>query len=81
MKKRMALWLWRLALRLLKPTKEKPVGIPYQRDPDSPCDFYEPSKRGQWTFGDCETDGHYLCGNCCHRHEAAKEAGSDGVKE
>lgn len=43
-----------------------PPGIPYERDPDAKCEFYEPFKRRKWYFDDCETDGHYLCAKCIH---------------
>lgn len=54
---------------------EKPVGVPGNRDPDAPCSGYEPV---EWKFPawrDCQTDGHYLCGECCHR--APREDGDD----
>jgi len=43
-----------------------PIGLPYERDPDAKCEFYEPFKKKKWYFRDCETDGHYLCGKCIH---------------
>lgn len=44
-----------------------PDGIPYERDPGAPCEFYEPLKTPhRWYFEDCETDGHYLCQKCIH---------------
>jgi hypothetical protein len=49
------------------PDQRKPVGIPGQRDPDHPCHAYAPRRRGGWEWGDCETDGHYLCVQCAHR--------------
>lgn len=70
MKQRILKWLttffWRKWLATIKATDTKPVGIPYQRDPEHPCNHYEPAKTGQWSFADCETDGHYLCAKCCH---------------
>lgn len=42
----------------------KPVGIPGNRDPELPCTSYEPRRV---RLGDCMTDGHYLCRECCHR--------------
>ena len=35
------------------------------RDPDYPCDAFESGAPGP--FGDCETDGHYLCDECTRR--------------
>lgn len=43
------------------------VGIPYERDPDNPCEGYEPFGHGLASFHNCETDGHYLCRKCCHK--------------
>lgn len=45
----------------------KPVGIPGNRDPHSPCECYAPRRRRLQDFADCLTDGHYLCKECCHR--------------
>jgi len=53
---------------LAKPKAAKNIiGIPYQRDPESPCEAYEPflQHRKEY-FTDCESDGHYLCRKCCH---------------
>ena len=62
--KMLFLFFWRLyAKRVPIP---RGTGIPYQRDPDAPCEFYEPLKRPYWYFRDCETDGHYLCRKCIH---------------
>lgn len=74
MRKRIALFLWRIAVRLIEPQRGKVVGLPYNRDPEHPCEYYEPGPRGQYAFDDCETDGHYLCKKCIHR---VKEAGKD----
>lgn len=60
---------WKISMRLIKHNKEKPMGIPYQRDPDNPCEFYEPNSRGRYNFDDCESDGHYLCKKCCHKEK------------
>ena len=50
-----------------QPVGRKPVGVPGNRDPDLPCPHYapRPTLPGEWC--DCLTDGHYLCGRCCHR--------------
>ena len=42
------------------------------RDPDNPCDFFEPVDNHDWLGmevrapggGDCQSDGHYLCSRC-----------------
>ncbi len=39
------------------------VGAPGVRDPDSECDAFDPGEPA----GDCQTDGHYLCGECVRR--------------
>jgi len=47
--------------------KVAPLGTRFIRDPDAPCEEYDPRKHlGTWA--DCDTDGHYLCKNCCHRN-------------
>ena len=68
---REAFWrkLFRFAFNRWKatfpPDKKAPVGAPYVRDPDYPCDCYEPGicKAGAWI---CQGDGHYLCSDCRH---------------
>jgi hypothetical protein len=49
------------------PGEKKPVGIPGNRDPDIPCGSYEPIEWKTPAWNDCQTDGHYLCDECCHR--------------
>lgn len=66
------IWLGKFFFTLyfrINPDKAKSIpGIPYQRDPDAPCDGYEPFiKHSNNIFSGCETDGHYLCQKCCHR--------------
>lgn len=67
--------LWAISLFFWKLTRitmgnHTIVGIPYQRDPENPCDVYEPFKyRGKLIFHDCESDGHYLCRKCVHLKE------------
>lgn len=69
---KMLIWLGRLFYTLyyrLKPEAAQLIpGIPYNRDPNAPCEAYEPflQPRKEY-FTDCETDGHYLCKKCCHR--------------
>lgn len=45
----------------------KPTGVPGNRDPGNICTSYAPRrwKLGDWN--DCQTDGHSLCVECCHR--------------
>lgn len=67
MKKWLLIWIYRQLVKSVKASGKRPVGIPLERDPDAPCEFYEPVKRfGQYRFNDCETDGHYLCDKCIH---------------
>lgn len=46
-----------------------PDGEPGIRDVDAPCEAFEPYGK-PWeitkTFGDCQTDGHYICAECIH---------------
>lgn len=51
----------------------KPVGIPGNRDPQHPCEAYSPRPQMDGDWGDCQTDGHYLCQECCHRAEPERE--------
>jgi len=61
-------WLARFAYRRWAEAKTvKPVGIPGNRDPDAPCPAFSPRTREWNDWGRCETDGHYLCGECCHQ--------------
>lgn len=64
--KAVALFAYR---RWAVPGEKKPVGVPGNRDPDAPCSAYEPIRRSKTTWADCQTDGHYLCDECCHRAE------------
>jgi len=66
MRQRIAILLWRIIVRIVKSSKIKPVGIPHQRDSESPCEYYAPGNRDVYDFKDCEGDGHYLCKNCFH---------------
>jgi hypothetical protein len=49
------------------PTDAK-VGAPGVRDPEHPCDQYDPTPSEIGAHGECEgeceTDGHYLCRGC-----------------
>lgn len=63
--KRLTLFFWRLWTEASGPDMKKPVGVPYQRDPDNPCEMYRPLKSSGF-FKGCEGDGHYLCKKCVH---------------
>jgi hypothetical protein len=40
------------------------VGVRGIRDPDCPCTEFLPGPPDR--FGNCETDGHYMCRECSH---------------
>lgn len=69
--KRITMFFWRKYMKRVP--IPHPHGIPYERDPEATCEFYEPFKRSKWYFQDCETDGHYLCGKCIHNVKNAKQ--------
>lgn len=52
----------------------EPIGAPNLRDPECPCEDFEPigTIYGKDYQGECETDGHYMCAKCVHR-EPLKE--------
>jgi hypothetical protein len=54
------------------------LGAPGVRDPNAPCENYDPSDK-QGALANCETDGHYLCEGCCHRREGADGDGRYSV--
>lgn len=65
-------WIWLCRLAYRKASKSpgygrEPVGVPLRRDPSNPCPAYEPRPHRPGDWNDCETDGHYLCSECCHR--------------
>jgi hypothetical protein len=69
--KALALFFWRL---WVDPTLTPPTGIPGMRDPQSRCPAYEPRNRVAFLdWGSCESDGHYLCDQCCHRVQTRSE--------
>lgn len=75
--KRVALFAWR---RWVVGQRE-PTGVPGRRDPEYPCESYEPRTRLRSDRGSCEGDGHYLCPGCCHhasRIEVEDEVGVAG---
>lgn len=59
-----ALFAWR---RWSRAEGRRPVGVPGNRDPESPCPAYAPRRPRFGDFKDCEGDGHYLCKECAHR--------------
>ena len=59
--------------RWARPDTIKPVGVPNNRDPANPCSAFSPRPRQFKDWGDCQTDGHYLCEECCHRAPAEQE--------
>lgn len=74
--KAVALFAWR---RWVKPGGKKPTGVPGNRDPDHPCDAYEPRKREMGDWGDCLADGHYLCAGCAHLDMESEYAYAHGL--
>lgn len=44
----------------------EPIGAPHLRDPECPCEDFEPinTAYGNKYNGTCETDGHYMCEKC-----------------
>ncbi len=70
--------IWRaLALfayrRWARAEKRMPTGVPGNRDPEHPCEAYDPRPWLQDDWNTCMTDGHYLCRGCAHRSPAADE--------
>lgn len=59
--------------RCAKPTDKKPVGVPYNRDPENVCPAYEPREKKGIDWDNCQTDGHYLCEECCHKQLPEKK--------
>ncbi len=63
-------WLWLIRFsyrRLFIVTKHPPDGVPTIRDWQALCNGYEPRKKRLQDWTGCETDGHYLCQECCHK--------------
>lgn len=69
----LAAFFYRAYAKHCNATGRRPVGVPGNRDPESPCTAFEPRKRKLGDFSDCLTDGHYLCALCCHKQLAAGE--------
>lgn len=61
------LWLMRFAYRRAVIVTAVPDGVPTVRSMESPCPGYSPRKATLQDWQVCETDGHYLCKECCHR--------------
>jgi hypothetical protein len=73
-----ASWAYRRYAWSMKASNGKTTGVPGNRDPDSPCPAFEPRPRRLDDWADCDTDGHYLCSECCHRmtgHQAREVEG------
>ena len=59
------LWLCRFAYRRLKASNPNmPIGVPNNRDPESPCPAFDPRPTKMGDYRDCEGDGHFLCKEC-----------------
>jgi hypothetical protein len=70
-----ASWAYHRYAKEMKASNRKPTGVPGNRDPDSPCPAFEPRPRRLDDWADCDTDGHYLCSECCHKmtgHQAGE---------
>jgi hypothetical protein len=66
-------WLCRFAYARWAPAQEvRPHGIPGHRDPEAPCTGYAPRPARFHDFTDCDSDGHYLCGECAHYRSPAE---------
>ncbi len=61
------LWLMRFAYRRAVKVTAVPDGVPSVRSMESPCPAYSPRRARLGDWAGCETDGHYLCQECCHR--------------
>lgn len=76
-------WKW-LAIfayrRWARGEPRKPVGVPFNRDPENPCEHYEPRKRQLSDWADCHTDGHYLCNECCRRSVEEPPGALTGIR-
>lgn len=53
------------------------IGIKGVRDPLAPCERFNPREPRLEDIADCETDGHYLCNQCCYR-KVCVEPSSEG---
>lgn len=68
--------------RLKRSPGRMPDGVPGIRDVDHPCSVFLPLKPGEERdrFGQCMTDGHYLCRECVYMSPEAL-AERDGEEE
>lgn len=67
MKQKFWLWVMRFAYRRTVIITAVPDGVPTHRSMDAPCSGYMPRKATLQDWISCQTDGHYLCGECCHK--------------
>ena len=74
MRQKFWLWLMRLAYRRVVVVTQVPDGIPTVRSIEAPCPGYAPKKACPEDWQGCETDGHYLCEDCCHKKVEDPEA-------
>ena len=65
-----SIWLFicRFSYKQLKKEYKLPVGLPGHRDPNAICESYTPCKESDYDEmkAECETDGHYKCGDCLY---------------
>lgn len=65
--KRFWKWVCLFAYRQWATSMPKmPIGVPFYRDIDNPCPAYEPRRKLFDDFSECQSDGHFLCRECCH---------------
>ncbi len=67
LKQRFWMWVMLFAYRRAVIVTEVPDGVPTVRSMADPCPAYAPRKSRSGDWQNCETDGHYLCRECCHR--------------
>ena len=63
-------WLCLFAFRRWRqhwPAQKMPVGVPNNRDPEHPCEFYVPGSPRPEDWNSCRGDGHYLCYECAYK--------------
>lgn len=67
MRQKFWLWVMRFAYRRTVIVTQVPDGVPTLRSMDAPCSGYMPRRATLQDYVSCQTDGHYLCQECCHR--------------
>ncbi len=79
--KALALFAYRRWRRHEGAYTKAPTGIPGHRDPDYPCNGYNPSARFRLDWR-CDGDGHYLCEGCAHwrGRDADDDTDADAAK-